>query len=61
MKYYFLDAIASPGTDPCQWILSDLEIAIASPSFASLLYSLPSFPSLGHDFNTLLKIPEILI
>ena len=41
----FLDAIASPSTYPCQWvsgsvsgslIVSDLEIAIASPSFASL-------------------------
>ena len=43
---YFLDAIASPCTYPCQsvgesvseWlIVSDLEIAIASPNFASLL------------------------
>ena len=43
----FLDAIASPSTYPCQWvgqwvsewfIVSDLEIAIASPSFASLFY-----------------------
>ena len=42
----FLDAIASPSTYPCQsvsewvsqWVIvSDLEIAIASPSFASLL------------------------
>ena len=37
----FLDAIASPSSNPCvsvsQWlIVSDLEIAIASPSFASL-------------------------
>ena len=42
----FLDAIASPSTYPCQsvsewvseWVIvSDLEIAIASPSFTSLL------------------------
>ena len=42
---HFLDAIASPSTYPCQWvgesfrqwvIVSDLEIAIASPGFASL-------------------------
>ena len=38
----FLDVIASPSTYPCQWVsqwvtVSDLEIAIASPSFASLL------------------------
>ena len=39
---HFLDAIASPSTYPCQWVsqwVSDsfrLEIAIASPSFASL-------------------------
>ena len=37
----FLDAIASPSTYPCQWvsgslIVSDLEIAITSLSFASL-------------------------
>ena len=37
----FLDAIASPRSYPCQWvsqwlIVSDLEIATASPSFASL-------------------------
>ena len=36
----FLDAIAPPSSYPCQWvghwlIVSDLEIAIASPSFAS--------------------------
>ena len=35
---FLLDAIASPSTYPCQWvsqwfIVSDLEIAIASPSF----------------------------
>ena len=40
---WFLDAIAYPSTYPCQsvgqWVIvSDLEIAIASPSFASLLY-----------------------
>ena len=52
----FLDAIASPSTYPCQsvsewvsqWVIvSDLEIAIASPSFASLLlqirYNILSF------------------
>ena len=48
-KYLFLDAIASPSSYPCQWvsewvsqwlIVSDLEIAIASPSFASLLFCL---------------------
>ena len=34
----FLDAIASSSTYPCQWVIvSDLEIAIASPSCASLL------------------------
>ena len=46
---WFLDAIASPSTYPCQWvsewvsewvgqwlIVSDLEIAIASPSFVRL-------------------------
>ena len=36
--------IASPSTYPCQWvsgslIVSDLEIAIASPSFAGLFLS----------------------
>ena len=35
--YCFLDVIGSPSTYPCQWVIvSDLEIAIASPSFASL-------------------------
>ena len=38
----FLDVIASPSSYPCQWvgqwlIFSDLGIALASPSFASLL------------------------
>ena len=39
----FLDGIASPSTYPCQWVSQSvidslrLEIAIASPSFASLL------------------------
>ena len=44
----FLDAIASPSTFPCQWVSQSvmidsfrLEIAIASPSFASLLLLLP--------------------
>ena len=44
----FLDAIASPSTFPCQWVSQSvmidsfrLEIAIASPSFASLLFLLP--------------------
>ena len=42
----FLDVIASPSTYPCQWvsewfIVSYLEIAIASPSFASLFRLLP--------------------
>ena len=41
----FLDAIASPSTYPCQsvsewFIVSDLEIAIAYPSFASLFLSI---------------------
>ena len=44
-NFPFLDAIASPSSYPCQWVsqsvsewwlVSDLEIAIASPSFASL-------------------------
>ena len=41
-KSWFLDAIASPSTYPCQWVSQSvihsfrLEIAIASPSFASL-------------------------
>ena len=44
---FLLDAIASPSSYPCQWvvqwsIVSDLEIAIASPSFASLF--LQAFP-----------------
>ena len=39
----FLDATASPSTYPYQWVgqwlrVSDLEIAIASPSFASLFF-----------------------
>ena len=42
---YLLDAIASPSTYPCQsvgeWVIDTfrLEIAIASPSFASFLFS----------------------
>ena len=41
---YFLDAIASPSTYPCQWVGQSvihsfrLEITIASPSFASLFW-----------------------
>ena len=34
---WLLEAIASPSTSPCQWVIVlDLEIAIASPCFASL-------------------------
>ena len=49
----FLDAIASPSTYPCQsvsewvsqWVIvSDLEIAIAYPSFASLFFLFDVFP-----------------
>ena len=43
----FLDVIASPSTYPCQsvgqWVIvSDLEISISSPSFASLFWIPPS-------------------
>ena len=43
---HFLDAIKSPSTYPCQWVGQSvihsfrLEIAIASPSFASLFTNL---------------------
>ena len=56
LRFIFLDAIASPSTYPCQWVSGSvidsfkLEIAIASPSFASLFWqklsdSLEPFPS----------------
>ena len=61
----FLDAIASPSTYPCQsvsewvsqWVIvSDLEIAIASPSFASLLlqirYNMDIYFIVGHSMIT---------
>ena len=40
LDLFFLDAIASPSTYPCQWVseslkVSDLEIAITSPSLLS--------------------------
>ena len=50
---HFLGAIASPSTYPCQWVSGSvidifrLEIAIASPSFASLF--LFFHWSLGHN------------
>ena len=48
----FLDAIVSPSSYPCQsvgqWlIVSDLEIAIASPSFASLFCEMWVYLSAG--------------
>ena len=44
LLFNFLNAISSPSTYPCQLvsgvIISDLEIATTSPSFASLLKQL---------------------
>ena len=58
---FFKDAIASPSSYPCQWmsewlIVSDLEIAIASLSFASLLltyFSLSHWQWISHHAKCL--------
>ena len=70
----FLDAIASPSTYPCQsvsewvsqWVIvSDLEIAIASPSFASLLlqirYNMDIYFIVGHSMITVTPCSPVTV
>ena len=63
-KGRFLNAIAPSSNYPCQWVSGSvvdsfrLEIAIASPSFASLLFT---FPQVGTQWLNYVLAPSVLL